>query len=276
MLASPTIEANGASIPAIGLGTWQAVDDDGTQAVLWALEAGYRHIDTAARYGNEPAIGAALRISGLRRDEYFVTTKVWHEDVACGRLQQSAEASLARLGLDCVDLFLIHWPNPSVPLAETMRALCEVRRHGLARHIGVANFPVALLHQAVALSTEPLVANQCEYHPYLDQAKVMSACRRYGMAFISYSPIGSGSLLREPLLSEIAGSYGRTPAQIVLRWHMQQGIAAIPKSANRRRIAENLAVFDFRLTAADMSAISALARPDGRVFSPAWAPEWDT
>ena len=275
MTRTPIIEANGASIPAIGLGTWQSRDEDCVRAVQSALEAGYIHIDTAARYENETAVGQALRLSGRARDSFFVTTKVWYTDIADGPLQRSAEASLRRLGLDQVDLLLVHWPNEAVALSETIRALCEVKRRGLARHIGVSNFSVRLLDDAVALASEPLVANQCEYHPYLDQSALAAACRRLGMALIAYSPFGSGALLNEPVIQRIAARHGKSAAQVVLRWHLQQpGTAAIPKSSDPRRIAQNLDVLDFELDAGDMVDIFSLARPGGRMFDPDWAPQW--
>jgi diketogulonate reductase-like aldo/keto reductase len=273
----PVIEANGARIPRIGLGTWRSTHDEGVQAVRTALEAGYRHIDTAARYENEQAVGQALAASGLPRDEVFVTTKVWHTELRAADFQRAAEASVARLGLDHVDLLLVHWPNPEVPLEETIGALCEAQHSGLARHIGVSNFPVALLDRAVALASVPLVANQCEYHPYLDQTKVLDACRRHGLALIAHTPLGSGSLFADPIIAQIAREHGRKPAQIILRWLMQQpGVAAIPKSSNPVRIGENLAVFDFELDASEMARIGVLARVDGRVSKAAWHPEWDT
>ena len=177
MAGPTTVPANGAAIPALGLGTWQLRGDDCSAAVKTALEAGYRHIDTAAMYDNEEAVGAGLKASGISRDEVFVTTKVWYEDLAPADLRRSAEASLNRLGLSRVDLLLIHWPNARIPLAGSVRALCEVKRAGLARHVGVANFTVRLLDEAVAAADEPIAANQCEYHPYLDQRAVLSACK---------------------------------------------------------------------------------------------------
>ncbi len=277
MTEAPLVQANGAAIPAIGFGTWPLKDEECSRAVQWAIEAGYRHIDTASMYGNEEAVGAGLRGSGLPRDHMFVTTKVWPEDIAPGDLERSAEASLKRLGLDAVDLLLIHWPNPAVPLRGSIEALCRVRRAGLARHIGVANFTVALLDEAVALASEPLVADQCEYHPHLNQAPVLTACRRHGLAFTSYSPLGKAAVVSDPVLAEVAARYGKTPAQVVLRWHVQQpGVVAIPKSGNRRRIAENIAVFDFSLSEDDMRRVSSLARPGGRVVTPSWSPDWDT
>src|SRR3954469_12113122 len=176
-MAQPTaFAANGAAIPALGLGTWQLRGDACADAVKTALAAGYRHIDTAAMYGNEEVVGAGLKASGIARDEVFVTTKVWYEDLAPADLRRSAEASLKRLRLSQVDLLLIHWPNARIPLRDTIPALCEAKRAGLARHIGVANFTVSLLDEAVVLADEPIVANQCEYHPYLDQRRVLAAC----------------------------------------------------------------------------------------------------
>jgi diketogulonate reductase-like aldo/keto reductase len=275
----PHIQAHGASIPAIGLGTWPLKGEDCARAVATALRAGYRHVDTAAMYDNEAAVGEGLRASGVARGDVWVTTKVWWENIGDGPLQRSAEASLRRLGLDRVDLLLVHWPNPAIPLRDTMRALNDARRRGLARHIGVSNFPTGLLDEAVALSAEPLVANQCEYHPHLDQSKVLAACRRHGMAFVAYCPLGRGSVggvLEEPAVGEIARRLGRTPGQVVLRWHMQQpGVAAVPKSGDPRRIADNIDVFDFELTGEDMHRLSALARPGGRVVNLSFAPAWD-
>lgn len=276
MPQAPLVQANGASIPTIGLGTWQLRGEACSQAVVQALEIGYRHIDTAAMYGNEEAVGEGLRSGGVDRDQIFVTTKVWYTDLHRDDLMRSAEASLKRLGLSQVDLLLIHWPNRDIPLEETIPALCDARRQGLARHIGVSNFTVALLDRAVALASEPLVANQCEYHPYLDQDAVLSRCRHHGLAFTSYSPIARGGLLDEPAIREIASRHGRTPAQIALRWHVQQpGVVAIPKSGNADRIRQNIDLFDFALTGEEIAQISGLSHPNGRTISPEWSPAWD-
>lgn len=270
------VQAQGALIPAIGLGTWQSEDQDGYRAVRWALEAGYRHIDTAVRYGNEAIVGQALADSGLARRDYFVTTKVWHTHLADGTLQESARQSVSRLGLDQVDLLLVHWPNRDIPLAETLAALCDAKRRGLTRHVGVANFPSGLLRQAVALSEEPIVANQCEYHPFLDQSVLLDTCRELDVVLIAYSPLGTGALLQEPVLQQLAEKYGKTVAQILLRWCIQQPqVAAIPKSANRERIRQNINVFDFSLAPADMKLLYGLRRASGRLLNPEWAPEWD-
>ena len=271
----PAIHSHGATIPSIGLGTWNLHGQDCAKAVAHALSVGYRHLDTAAMYGNEEAVGDGVRASALKREDVFVTTKVWHDSLRDGALQRSAEASLKRLKLEAVDLLLIHWPNRSVPLKESIGALCDAKRRGLARHIGVANFNTALLDESNRLATEPLVANQCEYHPRLDQSRLIDACRAYGMAFVSYSPLGRGEALHEPAVAAIAKQHRKTPAQIALRWHLQQpGVIAIPKSANPNRITENIAIFDFELTSTEMDRISAESRPSGRMLDPGWA-RWD-
>lgn len=272
----PTLSANGAVIPALGLGTWRLRDEVAVGAVHAALDAGCRHIDTAAVYDNEAAVGEALRSHAVPRAEIFVTTKVWYTDVADGALQRSAEASLKRLGLDRVDLLLIHWPSRDVTLGEQIGALCDARRRGLARHVGLSNFTIPLMEEAVRLASEPLVANQVEHHPLLDQRRLLAACRRLGMAMVSYSPLGKGGLLDEPAITAIAAAHARTPAQVVLRWHLQQpGNGAIPRSSRPERIAENFDVSGFALSAAEMARISGLARPDGRLGNPSWAPDWD-
>jgi diketogulonate reductase-like aldo/keto reductase len=276
MTRATLVEANGARIPAIGLGTWPLTGEACSEAVRVALEVGYRHIDTAAIYGNEEAVGAGLRAGGVPRDEIFVTTKVWWENLGGAKLERSAEASLQRLGLDQVDLLLIHWPNPDLSVAEVIPGLCAAKRAGLARHIGISNFTAAMVEEAVKITTEPLVDNQCEYHPYLDQSRVMAATRRHGLAFTSYSPLGRAGLTEEPVLRDIAAAHGKTFAQVILRWHVQQpGVVAIPKASSRAHIAENLDVFDFALSEEEMRRISALARSGARVVNPVFAPAWD-
>ena len=272
------VEAHGAKIPAIGFGTWPLRGEACRRAVSAALEAGYRHIDTAAFYKNEREVGEAVRGSGLPRDALFVTTKVGAESLADGDMQRAVAASLEKLGMDQVDLVLIHWPSRTLSPAATIRTLNEVKRRGMARHIGVSNYTTGLLEESWAASEEPIVVNQCEYHPYLSQAKVIAACRAHGTAFTSYSPLGKGTpLLSDPAVTAIAERLGKSPAQVVLRWHIQQaGVIAVPKSGKPSRIRENLGVFDFALGPEEMAAISALAKPDGRVIDPAGAaPDWD-
>jgi len=271
------VDANGANIPAIGLGTWTLNGEAATRLVAGAIRSGYRHVDTATMYDNEEAVGAGLRASGVSRDEIFLTTKVWPSDIGDGDLQRSVEASLKRLQVDRVDLALIHWPSRTMPLAESIRALNEVKNRGLARHIGVSNFTVALVDEAVALSRHPLACNQIEYHPFLNQDRVLAACRRHGMAVVSYCPLARGAeLFPEPAVTAAAERHGRTPAQIVLRWQVQQeGVVAIPRSSNAERIAQNLRVFDFALEAGEMAAIDALSSRHHRICDFDFSPEWD-
>ena len=270
-----TVKANGAEIPSIGLGTWLLTDETGASSVAHALKVGYRHIDTAIWYKNEEAVGQGLRASGKARGDYFLTTKVPPESIGAGDLIPAAEGSLKRLGVDQVDLLLIHWPSPTIPLRDSIAALCTAKRQGLAKHIGISNFTMAMIDEAVALADEPLVANQCENHPLIDQSKLIAKTRQHGLAFVSYTPLGRGALSGHGPIAAAAKAHGRTESQIVLRWHVQNGYVAIPRSSNPGRIAENLAVFDFSLTDAEMAAITALKRPDGRVVNPAFAPQWD-
>jgi diketogulonate reductase-like aldo/keto reductase len=272
------VDGNGASIPARGFGTFQLTGDVCRSAVRAAIGAGYRHVDTAAMYGNEVEVGEGVREGGVARDELFITTKVWTDNIAEDDLVASAQASLKRLALEQVDLLLIHWPNRNIPLESSIRGLCRTRKEGFARYIGVSNFPVALLEQAVRLAAghgEKLAANQCEYHPRLDQSKVIAACKAHHMAFTSYSPLGRGDLVRNDTILEIAKRTGRKPSQVILRWHLQQGVVSIPRSSTPAHIAENFDIAGFELSQDDMSAISALRSPDGRLIIPSFAPDWD-
>ena len=256
------------AIPILGFGTSPMTGGLDAQTVLTALKAGYRHIDTGRKYGTEGAVGEAIRMSGIARDEIFVTTKVSHENLRAGDFARSVEQSLTALELDTVDLLLVHWPNPAIPLGETMTALAKAKREGLARHIGVANFNIALIEQAIALCAEPLVALQAEYHPYLEQTKLLAAARRHGLIYVAYCPLARGRLFGDPVLSEIAQARGRSVAQIALRWLVQQNVTAIPFSSQPQRIADNLAVFDFALSDEEMARIATLKRADGRVANP--------
>jgi 2,5-diketo-D-gluconate reductase B len=257
------------AIPALGFGTSPLTGGLSAETVIAALKAGYRHIDTARKYGTERAVGEALRIAGVPRKDIFLTTKVSHENLRADDFAKSVDESLSVLGVDCVDLLLIHWPNPEIALSETMPALAKAKRQGLARHIGVANFNIALLDQAIALCPEPLVALQAEYHPFLDQTKLLAAARRHKLAFIAYCPLGRGRLFGDPVLADIAAQRGRSIAQVALRWLLQQNVAAIPFSSKPERIADNFNVFDFTLTDDEMKRIAALKRSDGRVANPA-------
>ncbi|WP_027553040.1 aldo/keto reductase [Bradyrhizobium sp. Cp5.3] len=269
------VEANGAKIPALGLGTWELSGRTCARVVEQALRLGYRHIDTAQVYENEREVGDALRASGVRRDDVFVTTKVWTNHFAPHDLERSVKESLARLRLSSVDLVLLHWPNSHVPLAETLGALAHARQMGLTRHIGVSNFTVALIEQAVALSPEPLVCNQVEYHPYLDQAKVRAACDQHGLALVAYSPIAKGRIKTDQTLAEIGRTHRKSPAQVCLRWLVQQNVAAIPRTSRVERLSENIGIFDFELSDDEMRRIAGLAHPKGRLTDYGFAPKWD-
>jgi 2,5-diketo-D-gluconate reductase B len=271
----PKLSAHGAEMPAIGFGT-SSLGDCG-EIVAAALRLGYRHIDTAWKYGTERGVGEGMRASGVPRSDIFLTTKVSHEYLRTDDFARSVDESLQRLGVDFVDLLLVHWPNPEIALHEPIAALAKAKRQGLARHIGVANFNIALLDEAIRLCPEPLVTLQAEYHAHLDQEKLTQACRARGLIFTAYCPLGRGRLLRDPVLADIAAHKGRPLAQIALRWLIQQGnIVPIPRSSNVKRMAENLNVFDFALTDAEMKRIGTLKRPDGRVANPAGrVPAWD-
>jgi 2,5-diketo-D-gluconate reductase B len=269
------VEAHGARIPIIGLGTWELGGRTCARIVEQALRLGYRHIDTAQAYENEREVGDGVRASGIRRDDVFVTTKVWWTHFAPRDLERSAKESLARLRLSHVDLLLLHWPNPGVPLSETMGALCRMKKTGIARHIGVSNFTVALIGQATKLSTEPLVTDQIEYHPYLDQSKVMAACRDHAMAVTAYSPIAQGRAASDDTIRRIAAAHGKTASQVALRWLVQRDIIVIPRTSRVERLTENMSIFDFALSEAEMAEITRLAHPRGRTITPAWAPKWD-
>lgn len=271
------VSANGARIPAIGFGTWTLKGETCSQLVTQALRTGYRHVDTAIMYGNEADVSRGLKESGVSRDEVFLTTKVWYTDIGAGDLERAAEGSLKRLGVDEVDLLLIHWPNQEIPLAESIEALNRAQQRGLTRHIGVSNFTLAMIEEATRLSTAPLVCNQVESHPFLDQRKVHAACRAHGMAMTAYAPIGRGGdvLKAEPVVAA-AEAHRKTPAQVVLRWHVQQeGVVCIPRTSRIERLAENIAIFDFELTEAEMTAISDLRRANVRICDYAFSPVWD-
>lgn len=269
------LDIKGARVPALGLGTWQLNGRGCFEAVRHALDLGYRHIDTAQMYGNETEVGWATRESGLR-DQIFLTTKLAPGNHAAAAVTRSTEESLRRLATDHVDLLLIHWPTGEVPLGETLDALAALRRAGKTRYIGISNFNAALLEEAVGTHGADLLCNQVEYHPYLSQRAVLAAVRRHGMMLTAYSPLARGRVLRDPVLSAIGRNYDKSPAQVALRWLLDQdGVVAIPKASSRAHLAANLAVFDFTLSATDRAAIDAL-RVGYRVVDPAgWAPDWD-
>ena len=270
------VEAQGVRIPALGFGTFRLEGAVARRMVGHALEIGYRHIDTAQMYGNEAEVGQGIADSGVPRDQIWLTTKIWPDNFRDGALQRAAEVSVRRLGTE-PDLLLLHWPNPSVPRAETIRALNDARRRGLTKHIGISNSPTALIRESVAASEAPLLVDQVEYHPYLSQRAVLEELRAQGMALTAYSPIAQGNVFSDPVLRRICERHGKNSGQVTLRWLLQQeGVSAIPRSSREAHAKANFEIFDFSLTEAEMEEIFGLARPGGRLISPGGvAPAWD-
>ena len=270
------VSAHGAHIPAIGYGTME-LPHRPAELVAAAIAAGYRHIDTARKYGTEERVGEGIRASAIARHELFVTTKVTEENAREADFLRSAETSLRALGLDYVDLLLVHWPQPKVPFSETLGALAKAKRQGLTRHIGISNFTLAMLEEAVRVCPEPLVANQIEYHAYLPQDRMIAALKKHGMILTAYCPVARGHLLDDPVLGEIGRLHGKTIAQIALRWLIQQPmIVAVPRALEEQQIEEDLDVFDFSLSDQEMQRISALRKRKLRIADPPErAPKWD-
>jgi 2,5-diketo-D-gluconate reductase B len=260
-------------IPRIGFGTWRLSGRDCSDGVADALAAGYRHVDTASMYGNEGEVGRGLRSSAVDRSEVWLTTKVWPDDLSPDRVRASLERSLRRLDTDHVDLCMIHWPNPRIPLAATLEAMTELREEGRAREIGVSNFTAAQFREALDLA--PVIVNQVEYHVYLDQSAVLEVCRERGVELTAYRPLGKGQVTSDPAIAEIAGSNGATPAQVALAWLVgQEGVSAVPKASSPERRRENLGALGVELSAGERAAIDALPK-DRRAVQTEWAPEWD-
>lgn len=255
------VESNGASIPALGFGTYRLSERDAERMVGEALAAGYRHVDTAQMYRNEAGVGRGIRSSGLHRDDIFLTTKVWPDNFGREDLLSSMQGSLSKLGLDYVDLVLLHWPSRRVPLEETIAALNESRERGDTRHIGVSNFGPDLLTQAAETSDAPLVNDQVEYHPFRDQSEVLRAARGLGTSVTAYSPLAKGRVSGNEVLEQIGAAHGKDESQVALRWLVQQeGVIAIPKTASPERCRSNVRIFDFELSGEEMASISGLAR----------------
>ena len=268
------VEAKGFQIPIIGLGTWPLRGRDCARLVEQAIRVGYRHIDTAQMYENEREVGEGVRASG-KRDEVMVTTKIQPSLLAPHDVERSVKESLAHLRLDVIDLLLIHWPNPRVPLADTLGAMANMKREGHVRAIGVSNFTVALLDEANKATSEPLVCNQVECHPYLDQDKVFAACHKHGMAMSAYSPIARGRAKGDEVLARIGDAHEKTAAQVCLRWLTQQGIVVLPRTSKAERLAENFDILDFELSDAEMKEIAGLSRSGSRIVDWSWSPKWD-
>ncbi|WP_411699965.1 aldo/keto reductase [Conyzicola sp.] len=257
---SPLITlADGRRIPQLGLGVYKVEDDTAARIVEGAIDAGYRHVDTAKLYFNEAGVGAGVRASGIPREQLFVTTKVWNDDHGYDETLRAFDASLALLGMDYVDLYLIHWPAPKQNrYLDTWRALETLKRDGRARSIGVSNFTTAHLENLLAHSVETPVINQVEIQPWLQQRGLREFDARHGIVTESWSPLARGRVLGDPTLEAIGEKHGKSSAQVVLRWHVQQGLVVIPKSNSIERIRENSRVFDFVLDDTDLAAIAAL------------------
>jgi 2,5-diketo-D-gluconate reductase B len=272
------VPANGANIPALGFGTFRMTEDEVLSILPAALAAGFRHVDTAQVYKNEAAVGEALEESGAPRSEVFLTTKVWVSNFAHDAFLASVEDSLRKLRTDYVDLLLLHWPGGSdVPHAEQIESLNEVQRRGWTRHVGVSNYNVAQMADAIRQSPAKIVTNQIEYHPWLDQSKLLAAARAAGVSVTAYYAMADGKSARDPVLAEIGRAHGKSAAQVALRWLVQQpDVVALSKTAKVSRLGENLAVFDFELSEEEMARVFALAQDDGRIVSPKeLAPAWD-
>jgi 2,5-diketo-D-gluconate reductase B len=268
-----SLTIQGVAIPRLGFGTWQITGQDATDGVRDALEIGYRHIDTARAYENEAEVGAGIEASGVDRDDLWLTTKIWTADFEPARLKAAAEDSLRNLRTDHLDLLLLHWPNPDVPLEQTLQALRELQEAGRIRHAGVSNFPAGMMERA--LDIVPLLADQVEYHPFLDQRALLDLAERRDFTLTAYSPLAHGKVPGHPELTEIGDAHGKTAGQVALRWLLDQpNVTTVPKASSHARRAENFEVFDFALTDDDRARIAALPK-DVRTADPAWAPDWD-
>jgi 2,5-diketo-D-gluconate reductase B len=269
------LTVKGERLPKIGFGTSQITGRACTDIVKTALAVGFRHIDTAQAYGNEDDVGRALAASRVKREEIFLTTKVWRASLDAKGVRRSTAESLDRLGTGYVDLLLVHWPNDSVPMGETLAAFAELRAAGKTRHIGVSNYTTRHLKEAVETHKADLFCNQIEYHPQLDQTALLSDLRRQGLALVAYSPLGRGRLVKNPVLASIGKRYGKTASQVALNWLVRQdGVATIPKASSEAHCRANLEVFDFTLSADDLSEIATL-NGKSRVWLPSWGPNWD-
>jgi 2,5-diketo-D-gluconate reductase B len=268
-----TTTVRGTEVPRIGFGTWQLTGRECVTAVAEALAAGYRHVDTARAYENEAEVGKGLAESGVPRDEVWLTSKIWTSSFTADRAKRATEKSLEALATDHLDLILMHWYNPDVPLGETVGALHELQEQGVVRHIGVSNFTLALVEEA--LQHAPIFANQVEYHPYLGQSHLHAQAVEHDLLLEAYSPFAHGRLHDDPVLTEIGAEHGRSAGQVALRWLIDQpNVVALPKATAPERIRQNLDVFDFELSADERARIDELERGE-RTADPPWAPEWD-
>jgi 2,5-diketo-D-gluconate reductase B len=260
-------------IPRIGFGTWRLSGRDCSDGVADALAAGYRHVDTARMYGNEEEVGQGLRSAGVDRADVWLTTKVWPDDLTPERVRASLERSLRSLDTDYVDLYMVHWPNPRIPLAATLEAMTALRDEGRTREIGVSNFTSAQFRDALDLA--PVIVNQVEYHPFLDQSALLEVCRERDVELTAYRPLVKGEALEHPVIVEIAEAHDATPAQVTLAWLIgQERVSAVPKASSPERRRENLAALELELTPEERRRIDALPK-DRRAVQTEWSPDWD-
>jgi 2,5-diketo-D-gluconate reductase B len=267
------VAIQGARMPRLGFGTWLMQGRDASDGVRDALEIGYRHIDTARAYENEREVGQAIADSGVDRSDLWITTKIWTEDFAPDRLKAAAEDSLRSLQVDHVDLLLLHWPNPDVPLEATLGALAELRDAGRIGHAGVSNFPAGMLERALEIT--PLLADQVEFHPFLGQDALLDLCAAQDVTLTAYSPLAHGEVPKDPALKEIGEAHGKSAGQVALRWLLDHRVVTtVPKASSHERRLENFEVFDFELTDGDRERIAGL-RKDLRTADPPWAPDWN-
>jgi 2,5-diketo-D-gluconate reductase B len=268
-----TIEAQGTRVPRLGFGTWLITGDDATEAVRDALQIGYRQIDTARAYENEREVGRGIAESGVPREEIFLTTKVPHDEATPDEVERAAEDSLNWLGVDRLDLILLHWPSRGVPLEQTLEAMTKLREDGRVANIGVSNFPAGLLRQALELA--PIFCDQVEYHPFLGQDGLLELARANEVVITAYSPLAHGKVAGDETLNRIGRAHGKTAGQVALRWLLDQpGVSPIPKASRHERRLENFDVFDFELSPAEHQEIDALPK-DVRTADPPWAPDWN-
>jgi 2,5-diketo-D-gluconate reductase B len=269
------IDAAGMHMPAIGLGTWELRGQDCVRLAQEAVKIGYRHFDTAQSYENEAEVAEGLRATGLPRKETFITTKIWPANHAPADFARAVKESLSKMQLDHVDLLLLHWPSQAVPIADTVGALCKIKKEGGARYIGVSNFTAPLIEEAVKHASEPLACNQIEVHPYLDQGKTIAACQKHGIGVVAYSPVARGRLIDDGVLAGIGKGHGKSPAQVSLRYLVQRGFGVVPRTSKVERLKENFSIFDFELSDSEMKEIASLSSKAHRVVNIAVAPVWD-
>lgn len=270
------VKAKDITIPALGLGTWELKGDDCVNVVRKSLQEGYMHVDTAQAYENEEQVGLGIEKSGVDRGEIFLTTKIWKENFEPKAMKKSVEASLKKLKTDYVNLLLLHWPGEEKTFEKTLDALMEIKESGQALAIGVSNYTVSLLEKAHDYTKGAIVVNQVEYHPLLDQERVLSALRSRQMALTAYSPLGRGKALKNPVIVEIANHHHVSPSQVILAWLMAQDqVVAIPKSSSMEHAIDNLGALQLQLSTEDRNRINALRSSGGRMINPKFAPHWD-